>query len=57
MGSAKEKMENLKQEEEGDFHRVRPCGKDMILRWGKNGEYLVCSGRPACKNREERHRR
>ena len=24
----------------------------MVLRWGRNGEYLVCSGRPECKNKK-----
>jgi DNA topoisomerase-1 len=23
-----------------------------MLRWGRNGEYLVCSGRPECKNKK-----
>jgi ssDNA-binding Zn-finger/Zn-ribbon topoisomerase 1 len=24
----------------------------MLLRWGKSGEYLVCSGKPECKNKK-----
>jgi DNA topoisomerase-1 len=24
----------------------------MVLRWGRNGEYLVCTGRPECKNKK-----
>ncbi len=52
MGSAKTKMKNLKQEEKETSIICDKCGKPMILRWGKNGEYLVCSGRPACKNKK-----
>ena len=26
------------------------CGKPMVIRWGKNGEFLACSGYPACRN-------
>jgi DNA topoisomerase-1 len=52
MGSAKKKMKNLKAEEKETSIKCEKCGKNMILRWGKNGEYLVCSGRPACKNKK-----
>ena len=52
MGSAKTKMKNLKQEEKETSIMCDKCGKNMMLRWGKNGEYLVCSGRPACKNKK-----
>ncbi|KPL02909.1 MAG: DNA topoisomerase I [candidate division Zixibacteria bacterium SM23_73_2] len=26
------------------------CGKPMIVKWGKNGKFLACSGFPECKN-------
>jgi len=26
------------------------CGKPMIIRWGRNGRFLACSGFPECKN-------
>jgi DNA topoisomerase-1 len=26
------------------------CGKTMIVRWGRNGKFLACSGYPECKN-------
>ena len=45
-------MKNLKQEEKETSIVCDKCGKHMVLRWGKNGEYLVCSGRPACKNKK-----
>jgi DNA topoisomerase-1 len=52
LGSAKKKMTNLKKEEKETSIPCDKCGANMILRWGKNGEYLVCSGRPACKNKK-----
>ncbi len=50
--TAKNTMKNLKQEEKETSIKCDKCGKNMILRWGKNGEYLVCSGRPECKNKK-----
>jgi DNA topoisomerase-1 len=26
------------------------CGKQMIIKWGRNGRFMACSGYPACKN-------
>jgi DNA topoisomerase-1 len=26
------------------------CGKPMMIRWGRNGRFLACSGFPECKN-------
>jgi DNA topoisomerase-1 len=26
------------------------CGKPMIIRWGRNGRFMACSGYPECKN-------
>ena len=26
------------------------CGKPMIIKWGRNGKFMACSGYPACKN-------
>jgi DNA topoisomerase-1 len=26
------------------------CGSPMIIRWGRNGKFLACSGFPKCKN-------
>jgi len=25
------------------------CGKQMIIKWGRNGRFMACSGYPACK--------
>ncbi len=26
------------------------CGRPMVIRWGRNGRFLACSGFPECKN-------
>lgn len=26
------------------------CGKPMIIKWGRNGKFMACSGYPTCKN-------
>ena len=26
------------------------CGKPMIIRWGRNGKFMACSGFPQCRN-------
>ncbi|MCX7965277.1 MAG: type I DNA topoisomerase [Syntrophorhabdaceae bacterium] len=45
-------MKSLKKEEKETDIICEKCGRKMILRGGKNGEYLVCSGRPDCKNKK-----
>ena len=29
------------------------CGKDMLVKWGRNGRFLACSGYPECRNTKE----
>ena len=43
----KEVKENL-QEEAGET--CEKCGRPMIIRWGRNGRFMACSGFPECKN-------
>ncbi|MCX8111457.1 MAG: type I DNA topoisomerase [Syntrophorhabdaceae bacterium] len=50
--TAKRGMKSLKKEEKETDIICERCGKKMLLRWGKNGEYLVCSGKPECKNKK-----
>ena len=49
---AKKKMTDLKKEEKETDIICERCGKVMLLRWGKNGEYILCSGKPHCKNKK-----
>jgi DNA topoisomerase-1 len=51
MESVNSKQEAIKsdlQEEAGMTCDV--CGKQMVIRWGRNGRFIACSGYPDCKN-------
>lgn len=30
--------------------KCEQCGKPMVIRWGRHGRFLACSGYPGCKN-------
>ena len=30
--------------------KCEKCGKPMVIRWGKNGKFMACSGFPECRN-------
>jgi DNA topoisomerase-1 len=32
------------------------CGRPMVVRWGRNGKFLACSGYPECKNTKPLHK-
>ncbi|MCX5851220.1 MAG: type I DNA topoisomerase [Deltaproteobacteria bacterium] len=48
--AAKKDMRNLKREETPTDIVCDKCGAPMIIKWGRNGRFLACSGYPACKN-------
>ncbi|NOZ86415.1 MAG: type I DNA topoisomerase [Deltaproteobacteria bacterium] len=50
---ARTDMKNLKQEVEKTDIVCEKCGKPMVVRWGKAGKFLACSGYPECKNTKE----
>jgi DNA topoisomerase-1 len=52
LAQARQRMQDLKKEEKETDILCDKCGKPMLLRWGKNGEYILCSGKPACKNKK-----
>jgi DNA topoisomerase-1 len=41
--------EEARLQEETD-EKCEKCGSPMIIRWGRNGKFLACSGYPECKN-------
>ena len=45
---AKSQMRNLKQESQPTDIPCKKCGQTMLLRWGKNGDFLSCSAYPEC---------
>ena len=43
------KVEMKKEVVETD-ERCEKCGRPMVIKWGKAGQFLSCSGFPTCKN-------
>jgi len=50
---AKVEMRDLKREEEPTEEVCEKCGKPMVIKWGRNGYFLACSGFPECRNTKE----
>jgi DNA topoisomerase-1 len=46
-------MRDLKREETPTDFKCEKCGSPMVIKWGRNGEFLACSGYPDCKNTKE----
>ena len=44
----KDKIKSDLQESTGEKCDV--CGREMVIRWGRNGRFMACSGYPDCKN-------
>ena len=50
---AKVEMRDLKREEQPTAEVCEKCGKPMVIKWGRNGHFLACSGYPDCRNTKE----
>ncbi len=49
--SVKEKSAALRKEMEKESTEVcEKCGKPMVVRWGRNGQFLACTGYPECRS-------
>ena len=46
-------MRDVKREEIPTDFKCEKCGTPMVIKWGRNGEFLACSGYPECKNTKE----
>jgi DNA topoisomerase-1 len=46
-------MRDVKREEIPTEHKCEKCGSTMVIKWGRNGSFLACSGYPDCKNTKE----
>ncbi len=46
-------MENIKRMEEPTDRTCEKCGKPMVIKWGRYGRFMACSGYPDCKNTQE----
>ncbi|MBI3009469.1 MAG: type I DNA topoisomerase [Candidatus Omnitrophica bacterium] len=48
--TAQEKMREVKREAIPTEYSCSICGKKMVIKWGRFGQFLSCSGFPECKN-------
>jgi DNA topoisomerase I len=47
---AEVEMRDVKREERPTGLTCEKCGQPMVIKWGRRGEFLACSGYPDCKN-------
>ncbi len=47
---AETEMRNVKAEERPTDIKCDQCGDQMVIRWGRKGEFLACRRYPECKN-------
>jgi DNA topoisomerase I len=50
---AKTHMRDLKREETPTDFKCEKCNSTMVIKWGRNGEFLACSAYPECKSTKE----
>jgi DNA topoisomerase-1 len=50
LATAAVKMRNVKAESVPTDYVCEKCGKPMVVKLGRNGKFLACSGFPACRN-------
>ena len=53
LSNAKKDMKNIKAEETPTGLACEKCGKQMVIKWGRRGKFLACSGYPECKNTKD----
>ncbi len=46
-------MRDVKTEEIETDEVCDKCGSKMVIKWGKFGRFMACSGYPECKNTRE----
>lgn len=50
LAEAKIRMKDLKREVIPSSEVCNKCGMPMVIKWGRRGKFLSCSGFPNCKN-------
>jgi DNA topoisomerase-1 len=50
VSTAQEKMKEVKREASPTQYVCEKCGRQMVIKWGRFGQFLSCSGFPECKN-------
>ncbi|HTA42336.1 MAG TPA: type I DNA topoisomerase [Bryobacteraceae bacterium] len=48
LGNAEEHMTNIKRMEKPTELTCDKCGKPLVIKWGKHGSFLACTGYPEC---------
>lgn len=50
---AEKKMRDIKSQVEETEEVCEKCNQPMIIKWGRFGKFMACSGYPECKNTKE----
>ncbi len=50
LAKAEVHMRDVKRQEIATDLVCEKCGKPMVIKWGRMGEFLACSGYPECRN-------
>ncbi len=50
---AETEMTDIKRMEEPTDQKCEKCGRPMVIKWGRHGRFLACSGYPECTNTRE----
>jgi DNA topoisomerase-1 len=53
LATATQQMRNIKKEGIPTEEVCEECGKPMVIRWGRYGKFLACTGYPECRNTKE----
>jgi DNA topoisomerase I len=53
LAAAEEQMRDVKREEKPTDLVCEKCGSPMVIKWGRMGRFLACSGYPECKNTKD----
>ena len=46
-------MTDIKRMEEPTGEVCEKCGKPLVIKWGKFGKFIACTGYPECSNTRE----
>lgn len=53
LGRAETEMTDIKRMEKPTDLVCDKCGKPMVIKWGKHGSFIACTGYPECTNTRE----
>ena len=53
LAAAEAQMRDVKREETPTDLVCEKCGSPMVIKWGRMGRFLACSGYPDCKNTKD----